>query len=314
MTGFSDVYKGLAAFHAAAPRLTDNGVFALYTMSAISFDIRPIYAPGKTKAELDALLEPLTKALAEANVRYSKSTADYPHFIAAYNAIFPPRPVGVSMLTGARIIQRQHVESNNQAITAAFQQAAYQGRFFVGHMVAPGGAAAKDRGFVKNATAANPVWKDAVLFPMFQAVDIMGGKPSLIAAQDKLQDSFNAATPGSGAYLNEVSRIDGQAVAIGLMSSRPAHTTRTGRRTFMETLGQHCPRSRRTMIQVMSSMRSLRSAANDGRRTQTASCAKSRQVIDLKSGCEATALTSKTCHSKLSVLHSRILCEGTVVA
>lgn len=102
------------------------------------------------------------------------------------------------------MVQSKHVVSNLAGVMQAFRTAAEGGLLIVSHIIAPGQA-----GGVLPETSVNPIWKDALLLPLYnyfwigdeteqQELDVITQIHNVF---DKL---FKDATPGSGTYLNEV--------------------------------------------------------------------------------------------------------------
>ena len=197
-------WKALDAFHEFAPTLADEGIFGYYEISSRSLSIKPLFAPGKTQAELTALIAPLLAKFDALRQQYTSQVTSYPNFLAGYKALFDDEFVGGNMFTSSRLILREHVEKNHTAVTQAFRNAADAGLFIVGHLVAPGVF-----GGVKDETSVNPVWKKALLLPLYnanwQGNENEAQKWALIRKMiDETDAPFKAVSPGSGTYLNEV--------------------------------------------------------------------------------------------------------------
>ncbi|KAI5805293.1 FAD binding domain-containing protein [Peziza echinospora] len=196
-------WKALDAFHEFAPTLADEGIFGYYEISSRSLSIKPLFAPGKTQAELTALIAPLLAKFDALRQQYTSQVTSYPNFLAGYKALFDDEFVGGNMFTSSRLILREHVEKNHTAVTEAFRNAADAGLFIIGHLVAPGVF-----GGAKDETSVNPVWKKALLLPLYnanwQGNENEAQKWALIRKMIEETDApFKAVSPGSGTYLNE---------------------------------------------------------------------------------------------------------------
>jgi len=140
----------------------------------------------------------------ELGVKYTSNITTHSTFLEGYKALFDNETVGGNMLTSSRLILREHVETNNSAITMAFRHGADQGYYFIGHLIAPG-----QFGGVSVETSVNPVWKKGLLLPLYNifwnGTETREQQWAVIRnAIDNVGAVFKDVSPGSGTYINEV--------------------------------------------------------------------------------------------------------------
>lgn len=64
-------YDAIESFHSLLPNMVDAGAMVVYYFSNAFFEISPITAYGKTKAEVQAILTPLVASLNKLNITYT---------------------------------------------------------------------------------------------------------------------------------------------------------------------------------------------------------------------------------------------------
>lgn len=197
-------WKGVEAFHSLAPSYVEAGLYGYYELTSSSFLAKPLLSAGKSAAELAVTLAPLFARLDSIGVPYTSAITEYPTFLAGYNALFDGEPAGADMYTSSRMIQKHHVVADPVGVTNAFRVAAEGGLFIIGHIVAPGQA-----GGVLAETSVNPIWKDALLLPLYNSFwtgsETEAQKWDVILKTRNVFDkAFKDVSPGSGTYLNEV--------------------------------------------------------------------------------------------------------------
>lgn len=197
-------WAGVDAFHSFAPTFGDASIYGYYEMSANTFFAKPLLAPGKTLEELTVIVAPLLAKLDSLGVPYTSNITIHPTFIAGYKALFDGESAGVNMLTSSRMILREHVVANHTALTRVFRNAAEEGYYFIGHLIAPG-----VNGGVKPETSVNPIWKNGLLLPLYNhfwnGSETEDQKWAVIDhTLDVIDAGFKKISPGSGTYLNEV--------------------------------------------------------------------------------------------------------------
>lgn len=197
-------WKGVDAFHSLSPSYVEAGLYGYYEITAASFLAKPLLGVGKTAAEMKVILAPLFAKLNAIGIPYTSAITEYTTFLAGYNALFDGEPAAADMYTSSRMIQKKHVVANPTGVTQAFRTAAEGGLIIIGHIVAPG-----QFGGVLAETSVNPIWKDALLLPLYDhfwtGAETESQKWDFILQMRNVFDkAFKDISPGSGTYLNEV--------------------------------------------------------------------------------------------------------------
>lgn len=197
-------WKGVEAFHSFAPSYASAGLYGYYEITAASFLAKPVLGVGKSAAELKVIMAPLFAKLDSIGVPYTSAITEYTTFLAGYNALFDGEPAGGLLYTSSRMVQTKHIVTNPASVTQAFRTVAEGGLLIISHIVAPGQA-----GGVLAETSVNPIWKDALLLPLYNyfwtGTETEAQKLDVITQVHNVYDkTFKDATPGSGTYLNEV--------------------------------------------------------------------------------------------------------------
>jgi len=195
-------WKGVAAFNNLANHWVDNGMFAYSEVQAGRFHMQPLVGPNMTAAKINAVAKPLFDKLKSQGVPYSTVTKEFSSFFDLYIDMFEDEGSGSGGITGGRIITRQDVIENGDAIINAYKTASDNGGFIIGHIVGPGhGAPVVDN-------AINPVWRNASSFSI-SAIPISGNAPlaQKAAAQNAITNiigkALREAAPRGGSYVNE---------------------------------------------------------------------------------------------------------------
>jgi hypothetical protein len=134
-------------------------------MTPAAFQIASLTAPGKSVAQVNAMLDPFTKTLTELGITYTRNVASESTFLGHYTRYFGPLPYGAyptAQLLGGRLVPRSVVEKNNDGVTAVMRDITENSAFYI---------AATALGVNHNpnqtkAIAANavlPAWRDALL-------------------------------------------------------------------------------------------------------------------------------------------------------
>jgi hypothetical protein len=246
-------WAGIDAFHAMTPSFTAQNMYAYYTIGPGSMTMKPLLAPGKTAAQLNIIIAPLIAKWKALGVNYTATVTEYPTFLQAYKNLFDGESTGTQFVS-SRLFGKNHIQSNNTAITAALRKLSEGNLYIVSHMVAPG-----VNGGANNAV--NPVWKTAVILPLTSALVTTGQTiESVIADQVQYDDLMKAASPNGGTYLNEVR------IGALLLSSFLFSCTRLSFRQTYTILTSKIPFGARTMLVLQQSSRSMTPAAYSGSR------------------------------------------------
>ena len=151
-------YEAVGAWHAALPSIVDAGAVAVWTFTNTSFAVSPVTAPGLSAAQLSALLQPYFDTLARLGVSQTSFVGEFEGFYAQYGAMQGPFLVGTTQY-GGWLVPRSVVQSNNDALTAAYRNITGEGARFVGF----GMNVARPAGGVPVDNAVLPAWREALI-------------------------------------------------------------------------------------------------------------------------------------------------------
>lgn len=103
------------------PPIFDDDATVIHITTPGAFQIAPLTAPGKSVAEVNAMLDPFTKKSTELCITYTRNVTSESTFLSHYTNDFSPLPYGAystAQLLGGRLVPRPVVEKNNDALTA----------------------------------------------------------------------------------------------------------------------------------------------------------------------------------------------------
>ncbi|KAL6716011.1 hypothetical protein ACLMJK_006973 [Lecanora helva] len=203
-------WKAIAAWQAQLPALVDAGATAVYSMTPASFGIAPFTAPGKSEAEVDALLQPFTKQLKALNIKYSRNLSSEANFLDHYSKYFGPLPYGpypTAQLLGGRLVPRSVVQNNNNGLTAAMRDIVENSSFYIAiTALSVGNSPHRPQPVASNAVL--PAWRDAIMSVLVPSVwNFTEPRSEEVQTENQLTNSLipklKAVTPNSGTYMNE---------------------------------------------------------------------------------------------------------------
>ena len=218
----NDTYWSLfASWQEGLPAIVDEGATAAYAITQEQFFVLPITAPGKSSAEVSALLDPFLTRLRQHNITYQLHVTSFPTFLEHFNNYLGPLPYGyytVNQLFGGRLIPRRVVENHNEALVAAMRNITANtsvSMAFVSVNVArplssSSSSLHNSSSSISNKTsnAVLPAWREALISVLVQSTWDFTLTRQQMASRDKdITDiavpALTALTPGSGTYLNE---------------------------------------------------------------------------------------------------------------
>jgi hypothetical protein len=201
-------WKGITAFHAAMTSYTDKGAAFGYYLGQGIMAIQPVTFPGKSKAEVEAIMADLKTKLDAAGTSYQLVVTEFSDYYTFFNNYYGPLPYGVytsAQVQGGRLIPRRIVStaSSNQAFTDALKEIVSDPDF---HVVGVGLDVSKTA-TVSNAV--HPSWRSTSL-TVVVAANWDYTQPFATNAQnetlitDKWDPLLTKVTgTDSGAYVNE---------------------------------------------------------------------------------------------------------------
>jgi len=179
-----------------------NGSFILYSITA----------PGSNATGVTGLLAPFLADLTTRGIAYSYAPRSSATFLDHFEHDFGPLPYGpfpVSQLTGSRLLPRAAVANTtkNAAVTRALRTVTHSGNFYLG-CNAINTRASPQQQPSRPSNAVNPAWRDSVSHCIVVgAWDYTVPRANMLTRLDELTNvitpALEAATPGSGTYLNE---------------------------------------------------------------------------------------------------------------
>ena len=203
-------WNAVAAWQTQLPALVDGGATAIYIMTSESFSIAPLTAPGKSEAEVDALLQPFTKKLTELNIKYSRNLSSEATFLDHFDKYFGPLPYGgypTAQLLGGRLVPRSVVEHNNDGLVTVMRDIVENSPFYVA-ATALSVINRRNQTQPISSNSVLPAWHDALLTVLVpSAWNFTQPRSVEEQAENQLTSSLipklTAVTPNSGTYMNE---------------------------------------------------------------------------------------------------------------
>jgi hypothetical protein len=201
-------WQMLSAFHSLLPSMTDKGATVVYFYSSSVFAITPITAYGQTGDQAKAIAAPFLEVLANLSIPFSAAATTSASYRDHYNTYMGPLPYGhltvESYQFGSRLIPRATLSSADSL--AGFMSAA---RFGADNGVLAAGVALNATAPAGVTNAVHPAWRQATVH--LQLTKAWSNDPSKWSAMmsdqalmtDQIVPKFEAATPGSGNYVNE---------------------------------------------------------------------------------------------------------------
>ena len=207
-TTLDNFYDGIDAFHQLLPAMVDAGSMVVYYFTDTFFSISPITVYGSNATATKAILAPFAAALDKLDVTYTSSYTTSATYYDHYNTYFGPLPygninVGIAQY-GGRLISRDNVANNFPALSAAYRNITKAGTTFIG--VATNVSSSAITNGVSNSVL--PAWRNALVHATLTLPwNFTAPWSEMIALQDEITYSIvpqlEAATPNSGAYMNE---------------------------------------------------------------------------------------------------------------
>ncbi|KAF4427081.1 FAD-linked oxidoreductase sor8 [Colletotrichum fructicola] len=206
-TGVTDdvFYGAVTTYLKTLPDIVDAGAVSIWLMSPGVFLMQPTTAPGLTKAELQALLQPTIDALDAAGITYDYHINQYDTYLDSYNDM-NPEPAVTEFNIGGRLMPRTLVADDASAttLTTALKSILDNGAIISGLTI----NVARDSSATPNAV--NPAWRTALFSAVVGTAYDRADFSTLVSGQTTVTDTIvpilAELTPGGGAYLNEADR------------------------------------------------------------------------------------------------------------
>lgn len=202
--------EAMEAWWKILPEIVDTGATALWTIEKDGFNLQSLIAVNKSADEVDTMIAPFLSTLDDLSLPYDFSTEESATYYEHYNKINGPLPYGnypVSMLFDSRFIPRAitgdparvtNLTETMESVTNGNDEADWQ--------IGCKALNVKDTEHPDNAVA--PFWRDAIAVCItISAWDWTIPQSDMMAHRAHLAEviapALQAATPESGAYLNE---------------------------------------------------------------------------------------------------------------
>ncbi|PQE07817.1 fad binding domain-containing protein [Rutstroemia sp. NJR-2017a WRK4] len=198
-TALDNFYSAIDKFHTLLPTMVNAGSMVVYYFTNTFFQISPITVYNKTATETKSILSCFIDALTTLNITYTSSFTTSTMYEEHYNTYFGPLPygninIGIAQY-GDRLISRDNVANNLPALSMAYRNITENGVTFIGIGLNVSSSIITSRVF----NSVLPAWRNALNFT--------APWDDMLALQDDMTYSIipqlEAATPNSGAYLNE---------------------------------------------------------------------------------------------------------------
>jgi hypothetical protein len=197
-----EFYNAIQAFHEELPSIVDAGTMVIYYFTSSFFAISPLTAYNKTGDEVKTTLTPFLKKLDLKSVNYTFTHSELGTYYEHYDKYFGPLPVGNIQVGIAQYAARLIPRSVVAEISSTWKAVVEKGATWigVGTNVNPFDSPMK--------SSVHPAWRDAIVHATLTLPwNFSAPWSDAIATQEKMTHEImplvEAATPGSGAYVNE---------------------------------------------------------------------------------------------------------------
>ncbi|ORY61468.1 uncharacterized protein BCR38DRAFT_347635 [Pseudomassariella vexata] len=194
------LYQAIDLFHESLPDIVQDGNMVIYFFTNTFLQIPALTSYNQTQAQLEATLSPLLTKLDGLRYNYTVTYTEYPTYYEHYDHYWGPLPdgniqVGVAQF-GGRLIEHQHLSNFSSTARAI----AEEGVIFIG--------VGTDVGSFGGDNAVLPAWRNTIVQASLElSWNFTAPWSEGLAAQEKITDVvgpiIEAATPGSGTYMNE---------------------------------------------------------------------------------------------------------------
>ncbi|KAH7403722.1 FAD binding domain-containing protein [Cadophora sp. MPI-SDFR-AT-0126] len=208
-------WQALRIFFNDFIKYTDAGNYEYFRITSVGpdayfSDMGPWFAPGMSKAELQALVAPMFAKWAAIGVNVNPVYTEYDDYYDAWHASFPVEPWGSNAIRqGSRLFPKSNFQDQAKLNTTfdAIKTIVEDGAYIIAFNI----AAAPKTGYPDNAV--NPAWRNTVLHLITATFWDPTADPATIkAASDKLTFNWGKklidASPGAGAYMSESDYIE----------------------------------------------------------------------------------------------------------
>ena len=196
-------WEAIKYFHAIVHTWSDVGGMTIYTFTDETFNITPLTIPGKTKAEVEALVAPLFDKLESLGIKYEANIQQSNGYLEHHGKLFYPVAVGIAQY-GGWLVPQKSIDTQNAAFITALREIVEDGSIYIG--IGLNVSHAHVGTDVYNAV--HPAWREAGISAVPSSVwDEKATWEERLAWQVKMTDSWipklREAVGGTGVYMNE---------------------------------------------------------------------------------------------------------------
>lgn len=212
-TGNETFWKAIRAYVDSWTANADAGTYTYWTLiptnGTFSFAFSPFFAPGKSKEEATALLQPFFTELDKLGIKFDPNITYFEHYYDAWRSSFPLEAVQKpNVATASRLFPRANFETaeKRQEVFEKIKLSSEKNRVQVHFNIQ-----AKDP--ANNDNAVNSHWRPLVSFSM-QSVrwPINATAAEILRIRKEFQDvdmqGWRDISPGAGSYLAEADRLE----------------------------------------------------------------------------------------------------------
>lgn len=194
--------------------IVDKGITLTYSLTNVSFGFYAATAPDQTGAYISDALASFTRYLDAAGITYELANTTSASYYEHMDYYFGPMPLGrypIAQLTGGRLIPRATVlggDAPRQKLISAFRDITKNGDYYLAFTASNLELASAAGNVNTSRNAVLPTWRSSILHVITVSPwDLTLPREKFLTRQDELTGTvmplLEAATPGSGSYLNE---------------------------------------------------------------------------------------------------------------
>lgn len=207
-------WEAVELWQSHLPSLVADNNTILYNVQNNSLGIFAFTLPDQNAGSLEALVAPFLAQLDQLGVSSTLTTEQSATYVEHFDKYLGPLPYGSMPLTmmSGRLVQKSIVQdpASNAELVSALRSIVASGEYLVGCntlSVAGFGGDNDDNGQLANSVL--PTWRDSIALCAINAFwDYTAALEQNVAVKQKMASvhvpALEAATPGSGVYLNEV--------------------------------------------------------------------------------------------------------------
>ncbi|USP78593.1 hypothetical protein yc1106_05867 [Curvularia clavata] len=195
-------YDAIQAFHEELPGMVDAGAMVVHYFTTDFFSIAPLSAYNRTQEQVKTILSPFLTRLSSMGVNFTSSYSEFNTYYEHYDKYFGPLPLGNIQVGiaqyGGRLIPRDVVGNISDTWQAVIEKGVTW--IGVGTDVSKFGS--------EDTTSVHPAWRKTIVHATLTLPwNFTAPWTEAFQVQDKMTNQIiplvEAATPGSGAYVNE---------------------------------------------------------------------------------------------------------------